>query len=373
MMTQNFLFELLRYGLGKSAECRIPDDVDWERVKTLSQRQGVEGIALDGIDKCYNQGREIDIDLETKFEWIGDVQQMESVYNHHKNIVVKLAKFYQNHGIKMMLMKGIGLSFDYPVPNHRPCGDIDIYLYGDLEKGDKLIHENLGITIDKDQHKHTIFEIDGVTVENHYDFANYHKHRSSKKLDEWLKVDANANILETFGTSEHARANDNVNLDLDENVYLPSARFNAIFLIRHAASHFAAEQITLRHLLDWAFFVEKHYDEVDWDWQWKICQEQNMHQFLLAINIICVRYLGFDASLFRTGGDAELTERVLQEILQPEFQEENPKGMLPYIMSRGRRWWANRWKHKIVYPEGMMATFMSQVSAHLIKPATIRG
>lgn len=361
MTTYGCLFELLRYGLGKSDECLIPAGVNWGEVYNFALLQGVEGIALDGIDRCFNQGRNTDIDLETKLEWIGDVQQMKSVYNHHKSVVAKLAKFYQKHGIKMMLMKGIGLSFDYPVPNHRPCGDIDIYLYGDLEKGDKLIHENLGITIDKDQHKHTIFEIDGVAVENHYDFANYHKHRSSKKLDEWLKEDANAKL------------NLNANLELGENVYLPSASFNAIFLVRHAASHFAAEQITLRHLLDWAFFVEKHHEEVDWDWQWKACQEQNMHLFLLAINDICVQYLGFDASLFRTGGDVALTERVLNEILQPEFHEDNPKSMVPYIMSRGKRWWANRWKHKIVYPEGVAATLFTQLGAHLMKPATLHG
>lgn len=359
MTTSNCLFELLRYGLEKSDECQIPSGMNWSDVYNLALMQGVEGFALDGIDRCYNQGREINIDLETKLEWIGDVQQMESVYIHHKSVVAKLAKFYQKHGIKMMLMKGIGLSYDYPTPKHRPCGDVDIYLYGNLEKGDKLVHEKFGIAIDKDQHKHTIFEIDGVTVENHYDFANYHKHRSSKKLDGWLKNNCHTDSTEIT--------------DISENVYLPSASFNAIFLVRHAASHFAAEQITLRHLLDWAFFVEKHHDEVDWNWHWEVCQEQNMHKFLLAINDICVQYLGFDASLFRTGGDAELTKRVLNEILQPEFQEENPKGMLPYVLSRSKRWWANRWKHKIVYPEGMMATLFSQVGAHLMKPATLKG
>ena len=359
MTTYDCLFELLRYGFKKSDEFQTPDGVNWNEVYNLTLMQGVEGFVLDGIDRCYNQEKSLGIDIQTKLEWIGDVQQMESVYNHHKNVVTKLAKFYQKHGIKMMLMKGMGLSLDYPVPNHRPCGDIDIYLYGDLKKADKLIHEKFGITIDKDQHKHTIFEIDGVTVENHYDFANYYKHKSSRKLDEWLKVNCHTDSTEIT--------------DIGENVYLPSANFNAIFLVRHAASHFAAEKITLRHLLDWAFFVERHHDEVDWVWQWKVCQEQNMHQFLLAINDICVKYLGFDASLFRTGGDAELAKRVQDEILHPEFQEKNPKGMVPYIMSRGRRWWANRWKHQIVYPEGLMATFLSQVSAHFMKPATIRG
>lgn len=181
------IFELLRFGLRKSDNCIISESTDWANTYLLSSQQGVGAFTLDGIDRCYSQGRDLDINLETKLEWIGDVKQMESVYDHHKKVVTKLAKFYQKHGVKMMLMKGIGLSYDYPIPEHRPCGDIDIYLYGDLEKGDKLIKEKLGIDIDKDQHKHTIFEIDGVTVENHYDFANYHKHRSSKKLDAWLK------------------------------------------------------------------------------------------------------------------------------------------------------------------------------------------
>lgn len=347
------LFELLRYSIWNSDECRFDETVDMKAVLRIAQFQGVEAILFDGIERFYNQGIELNVDVETKLEWISDIQQTEAVYEHHKNVITQLAKFYQQHGIKMMLMKGIGLGYDYPVPKHRPCGDIDIYLYGDLEKGDNLIQEQLGLEIDKSQHKHTIFHLEEVTVENHYDFANYHKHKSSKKIDDWLKKEVENSIK------------------IDNNIWLPSPNFNAVFLLRHSASHFAAEQITLRHLLDWAFFVENHYDEVDWEWHWNVCKEQNMHRFLLAINNICVQYLGFDASLFRTGGDVELTKRVLQEILQPEFQEDNPKHMLPYIMSRGRRWWANRWKHNIVYPEGMVTTFFSQVSAHLKKPATL--
>lgn len=358
MNTYDSLFMLLRYGIGNSAECNIKETINWPSVYYMSCQQGVAGVILDGIDRCYSSGSELSIDVNTKLEWIGAVQQMESVYAQQKKVVDKLAEFYRQNHIRMMLLKGIGLSYDYPVPNHRPCGDIDIYLFGDLGKGDFLVERKYGVTIDKDHHKHTVFEIDGVTVENHYDFANYHKHRSSRWVDVWLKEEANSNF------------NNNAKLVLGNNVHLPSASFNAVFLVRHAASHFAAEQITLRHLLDWAFFVEKHHDEVDWEWQWKVCQEQNMHQFLLAINDICVQYLGFDRKLFKTGGNQKLTTRVLNDILNPEFTEDNPHGTIAYIWSRGRRWWANRWKHRIVYPEGLLSTFVNQVGAHLMKPAT---
>ena len=352
--------ELLRYGIRKVDTCNLSnDEVAWNDVFAFSELQGFSALALDGLDRCINQGRMVDVDFQTKMDWIGSVQQAEVIYDQHRKAISDLAKFYNKYGIKMMLIKGIGLSLDYPVPQHRPCGDIDIYLYGDLEKADKLISQHYNIEIDHDQHKHTIFQFGEVTVENHYDFANYYKHRSSKKLDVWLKENCLTESLESPV--------------LGANVYLPSANFNAVFLIRHAASHFAAEEISLRHLLDWAFFVENHYEEVDWEWQWKTCQEQNMHQFLLAINEICVKYLGFEASKFKMGGSSLLTEKVFETIIHPCYDDVSPKGMLPYIIERGRRWWKNRWKHRVVYPESITTTFFNQIYAHLMKPATLRG
>lgn len=356
-ITETTALELLRYGIRKADTCNLPNgDVEWNDVLAFSELQGISALVLDGIDRCINQRKRVDVDFQTKLEWIGSVQQMEAIYCQHKKNIGNLAKFYQKHGIKMMLMKGVGLSLDFPIPHHRPCGDIDIYLYGDFEKADKLISKDYNIEISHERHKHTIFQFEGVTVENHYDFANYHKHRSSKKLDAWLKENCLTERLECP--------------EIGANVYLPSASFNSVFLIRHAASHFAAEEISLRHLLDWAFFVENHYDEVDWEWQWRICQEQNMHQFLLAINEICVKYLGFEASKFRMGGDPLLTEKIIKEILSSAEYEDLSKRNSVYV--RWRKWLANRWKHKIVYPESLTSTFFHQIYAHLMKPATIR-
>ena len=345
-------FELFRYGIGTSDKCMMLAGVNWKVVYTIAKTQGVSGLLLDGLDRCYNQGKNIGLDFQTKMDWIGDVQQLEAIYTQHEKAIESLAKFYEDYGIKMMLLKGIGLSYDYPVPKHRLCGDIDIYLFGDLKKGDMLVRKMLGIEIDEDHHKHTVFNYKGVTVENHYDFANYYKHRSSKKLDDWLKQETERSVRKG-------------------NLWIPSPSFNAVFLVRHAASHFAAEQITIRHLLDWAFFVDKHYEEVDWDWQWNVCKDQNMHKFLLAINEICVKYLGFSSEKFKTGGDVHLMERVFNDILYPDIQGVKPKNFFSYAKARGKRWWSNRWKHKIVYPEGLLPTFIYQVGAHLMKPATL--
>ena len=41
-------------------------------------------------------------------------------------------------------------------------------------------------------------------------------------------------------------------------------------------------EITLRQVLDWAFFVEKHGSEVDWTWLSKLLEDYNMTVFLIS-------------------------------------------------------------------------------------------
>lgn len=62
--------------------------------------------------------------------------------------------------------------------------------------------------------------------------------------------------------------------------YLPSPYFHALFMLRHSASHFAAECIVIRHLLDWRYFVEKY------------AEQTNMHKFLDCLNAVCIDKLG---------------------------------------------------------------------------------
>ena len=87
---------------------------------------------------------------------------------------------------------------------------------------------------------------------------------------------------------------------------------------------------------------------------------------------ICIEDLGFDAGLFpKPVYDAALKERVLGELLSPEFAEPMPSGLLRRIMFKFRRWRANEWKHRLCYTESMWSAFWSGVWDHLLKPKSI--
>lgn len=361
---------------GGSSKCDMPM-LSWRGIYDVAVRHGVSAVAWDSVSKLDSDNEDgpyAQLDRSLRVQWAINVEQIERKYAMQKNAIVTLARFFAKHGISMMILKGYGLSLNYPIPEHRPCGDVDIWLFGiekdasgnpiiiNLQsKADKLLREELNIRIDEDKHHHTVFSIDGVMVENHYDFLNVYSHVSNLEIEERLQyyVRECMEIVSVDG----------------EVVYLPSADFNALFLLRHSAAHFAAERIGLRHLLDWKYFVERCAATIDWSSFELFAEKMNMHRFLHCINGICVDYLGLSESLlppFERNGNLE--ERVLAEIFNPEFSEPKPSnaGLMRLWSYMLRRWWANRWKHRIVYCEGLVTTFFVQLRSHLMKPKSLK-
>lgn len=66
-----------------------------------------------------------------------------------------------------------------------------------------------------------------------------------------------------------------------------------------------------------------------------------------------------------------LKDRVLNDILSPEFREEEPKFFLSRVLFKYKRWRANGWKNELCFKESMLSAFWSGVWGHLLKPATI--
>lgn len=136
--------------------------------------------------------------------------------------------------------------------------------------------------------------------------------------------------------------------------------------------HFAAEGITLRQLLDWAFFVETKGKNVDWRWLEGVLEEYGMMPLFRIYNAICVEDLGFDSGLFPPiQYNPLMKDRVLHEILFPEFSTQLPKRLIKRIIYKFRRWYKSAWKHKLCYKESMWESFWSGVWMHLLKPSQI--
>ena len=352
------LLRLVRAGLGCEDTGGPGAAGSWPEVYALAVRQGVLAVAWDGL-RLLEQGGFEGPDRRLRLRWAYNVQAMEELYARQQRAVGRLARFLSGQDIPVMLLKGCGLALDYPVPEHRPCGDIDIYLYGAWRRADEILQRVSGIKIDRDKHHHTVFTLDGIAVENHYDIFNVRAHRSNAEIDRILKsmADTDTRVMIGEGT-----------------VCLPSADFNALFLLRHAGAHFSAAEIGLRHIVDWAMFVRRHHGEIDWPRIEDIARRHNMDRFLHCLNALSIDILGVGESCFPPfERDGSLEQRVLAEVLHPAFAERIPKrGFLQIMVFKLRRWWSGRWKHRIVYREGLVAMFFSQLRSHLESPEAMK-
>ena len=361
----DILFLLTRVGLGGEATWKwVGEKIDWGAVIKLAAAQGVLAIAWDGLQRLITNNQIPANELPSRdilLRWLANIDNIEKSYARQKAAIRKLASFYDRNGFRMMLLKGYGLSLCYPTPEHRSCGDIDIWLYGRQQEADTLLSAKHGVKINEDKHHHTTFSVNGILVENHYDFINVHSHASNVEIERELKrlaVTPESKQIDVEGA----------------HITLPSPDFNALFLLKHMAAHFAAIEIGFRHICDWAVFVRTYGDKVDWDLLKTTATQFNMHRFLGAVNRLCVDRLDIDESMCGrfVGEDRALAERILNDILAPEFGEQQPKGNpVKVVWFKWRRWWANRWKHRLVYRDSLGATFVHQVIAHLRKPKSI--
>lgn len=351
---ESFLLNLLsHYLVGKCDDSRCHLDVNWSEVYALAVRQGVSALALDAIGRLPAEQRP---PRQLLLQWIGGVAAMERGYEQHREQVASLAAFYAQHGIRMLLLKGYGCSLCWPRADHRPVGDVDIYLFGRQDEADALVERELGIQVHREYHKHSTFGYHGVEVENHAKFIDDVSHKSNIRFEQTLM--------------SQLREADCLKSPIS-NVLLPPPTFNALFLLRHTGEHFASNEITLRHVLDVGTFFCKYHSLIDWDTMMKVYEAERMTDFFDGIATICVDYLGMSASCFASTDQCHsyCSNRALADhILADIFEEKAALPMsvvgidtlgqkLEYGVQKSQRWWHNRWKYQLVYNENIFESF----------------
>ncbi len=360
---QDIFLQLVRFGIGTSKDAIISKGVDWACIKKIADEQGLSAVVLDGLNEVRSTKKDVRSECfpsqQFTLQWIGEVMQnYEQRYVQYEKAIGSLAGWYNHHGYKMMVLKGYACSLDWSKPNHRPCGDIDIWQFGEWKQADSGLANGMGVEIDKTHHHHTVFNWKVFSVENHYDFINVYHHRSHIKLEKNLKELSkdDSHFVDVCG----------------ERVYMPSPDLNALFLLKHAALHFVGTELTFRQILDWAFFIQKHGQDVDWNMLLPIIEEHGMTPFLNIINSICVGDLGFDASLFPTVQfNPDLKDRVVNEVFASVYDGDKDPNIIRRSINRYRRWKGNAWKHKLCYKESLWSAFLCGVCGHLLKPSSI--
>ena len=116
--------------------------------------------------------------------------------------------------------------------------------------------------------------------------------------------------------------------------------------------------------------MEHHHFEIDWENDLMVLKECGLLRYFNLMALISVEYLGFSRDIFHCRlEDDDLKERVYKNVIEPEFNEALGNDTVNVILGKVQRWWSNRWKHKLCYPDSLFSAFIFGVCAKIQKPS----
>lgn len=320
-------------------------DYEWEQLFTFAADQGVLAFTFDvlkkRVDAEIHSKEYLSIPKSLWIKWILSVENIEKRYTHQQSAIKELAQYFRRHGVDMILLKGHDLSRNYDNPAHRECGDIDIYLPGSFDYGNKLI-ENLGIEVNKEGLKHSNFIFKGIPVENHKTFLNVIGSEADTKIENRLREILSEKPCEYILI-------DNVKITV------PPPDFTALFLTRHNIYHFFNSGAVLKYFFDFSVFFNKFYKKIDLPKFFEIIETTKMTRIFTAFMIKSGEFLSIPNDLFCNSSFdkiivASLADRIERDILTNYYHkfDKSQKENFSFIkrkLTGAFRFFKSKWRY----------------------------
>lgn len=253
----------------------ITESVDWPSVFEEAYAQAVVPIA-------YMAAKPF-IPADEKKRWeslstrvIGNSIRMD--YEH-----VELHNLMSEAGIPYVAMKGSASAWYYPEPILRTMGDVDFLVKReDLGRTAKAL-ESAGFRAVEDNENqahigyHRIQGRISSTWEMHWSLAGIPKGEAGDMVRNYLE-----DMIETA-----------VEIVTPDGKYMiPDAFHHGLIMLIHTAGHMINTGVGLRHLCDWAVFVEKFSDEEFRDIFENKLKTAGLWHFARLLTQLSIQYLG---------------------------------------------------------------------------------
>lgn len=284
---EDVFLNILRAGMwGRKAE--IPQgDVEWGNAARLAKSQSVLGI----VGQVMLSDEEISARVPQGLKDNVRKFVMSNVLTHNllNSTLIKVVSTLRENGVESVLLKGQGLARNYPQPELRQCGDIDLYV--GLNNGEKVhdILSPIAVKIDGKEllnvgkHFHVTMP-GGVEVEVH----RYTDNHLTKKLEDTYQAASDKGVSENLVVYDFAGTPVNT----------PSDDFNAFFIFNHLFHHFLTSGIGLRQFCDWMMFLHTRKGKLDLDYLQRLLTDMDMMVPWQAFGCVLVDVLGMPEEEF---------------------------------------------------------------------------
>lgn len=298
-LEQNGLLHLLKKGVLGDDE---PSDeqalagIDWQQVGKESLQQAVPVMAFDAA-AAYKKI----IPTELFKYWLkvsgGMLQANERVVHAQQQLIGWL----EEAGQPYLILKGTSAAKYYPSPDHRGLGDVDFLVdEKDVKKVAKLL-EAKGCKKDSIGGHHIAYEnASGEHLELHFAVGGIPYGDKGEKIKAFL-----SDILQNAERTQ---------TDAGE-FFAPCDKQHGLVLILHMVSHMLGEGMGLRHLCDWACFVQATHEKAFWKGELlPLLEEVGLKTYVAVITKTCATYLGTHCPDWAAEADETVCAEVLKDI-----------------------------------------------------------
>ena len=118
---------------------------------------------------------------------------------------------------------------------------------------------------------------------------------------------------------------------------MPSHFHHGVILLLHTATHLTSEGIGLRHICDWAVFVNSFSNDDFVKTFEAPLKQMGLWRFAQLLTLCCQKYLGADKKNFAGDCDSELLDAMITDIINGGnfgFKDEARYGHIKYISNR---------------------------------------
>ena len=282
----------------------IPEDFnDWNPLVAFSQRQSV--LAL--VAKAILANNEIlsRIPTQLKLKLKSFLVSNVMTYDKMTGVLKTTSKTLSENGIPHVLLKGHGLAVNYPYPQLRQCGDIDMYVGEENALATYKALSGIVTKIDPESEalwgKHFSANVGEIEIEVH----RHNSSHDSKKFARIYKEAADRGLSENLCP---------VDFDGVE-VMTPEVTYNAYYIFDHLFEHFLTSGIGLRHLCDLMMFLHTHKDRIDKEYLKSLLDRMEMLDPWQVFGNILVKHLGLPEEEFPFYAESKKKDTVLSYIL----------------------------------------------------------
>ena len=220
----------------------------------------------------------------------------------------RMHKVMTSNGIPYVSIKGLASGKYYPQPLDRTFGDVDLVVAPDrMERAYKLLLD-LGYKMTESKRVDYSNEI-----ELHIDQGAHHVVVELHPQVGVLPPDRAGELVRGY-MSELIESGQEYGIG-EDTCMIPDERHHCLILLIHMAGHLTSEGIGLRHLCDWAAFVNHIPDEEFCEKYIPMLRDCGLFRFAQVMTLVCEKYLKMPQKSWSGEADPDLLKGLIKDIL----------------------------------------------------------